>query len=92
MFNVSTLLAKAEAARLRMLADRLREQRHDGDFDGAVNTWLETQLGAGIQPTRNERNVATRKVQAFFAEGGPPTAQQRGGGGQAARRRARRAR
>ena len=60
----------AEAARLRVLSDRLCEQRHSGDFDGAVATWLETKLDSGIRPTRNERNVAARKVMAFFAEGG----------------------
>ena len=89
--GVSNPSAK-EAARLRVLSDRLCEQRHNGDFDGAVDTWLETKHGSGIRPTRNDRNVATRKVQAFFADGGSPTMQQRGGRGQAAWRRVRRAR
>ena len=89
--GVSNPSAK-EAARLRVLSDRLVEQRHNGDFDGAVATWLETQLGSGIRPTRNDRNVAARKVQAFFAEGGAPTMQQRGGRGQGGGRRVRRAR
>lgn len=82
----------AEAARLRVLSDRLREQRHDGDFDGAVATWLETKLGSGIRPTRNDRNVAARKVMAFFAEGGSSTTHGRGGRGQAAGRAGRRVR
>ena len=77
----------AEAARLRLLSDRLVEQRSSDDFDGAVATWLETRLGSGVRPTRNERNVAARKVQAFFVEGGrlagTPT-QQRGGRGKKA--------
>ena len=58
-----------EAARLRLLSDRLVEQRSKDDFDGAVATWLETRLGSSLKPTRNERNVAARKVQAFFAQG-----------------------
>ena len=90
--GVSNPSAK-EAARLRVLSDRLAEQRQNGDFEGAVATWLETKLGSGIRPTRNERNNATRKMQAFFAEDGSPTMQQRGGRGQgAAVRRVRRGR
>jgi hypothetical protein len=85
----------SEAARLRVLSDRLVEQRRNGDYDGAVNTWLETKLGSGIRPTRNERNSAARKVLAFFAEGGSSTMQPGGraqqGRGQAARPKERRA-
>ena len=58
----------AEAARLRLLSDRLVEQRSTGDFDGAVSTWLETHLGSGINPTRLERKMAARKVRMFFDE------------------------
>jgi hypothetical protein len=82
----------AEAARLRVLSDQLVEQRSRGDFDGAVATWLETRLGSGIRPTRNERNLAVRKMKAFFGE---DSARQPGTGGsraQAGRRGARRAR
>ena len=56
----------AEAARLRLLSDRLVEQRRAGDFDGAVATWLETQFGSGTKHTRLERKMATEKMRAFF--------------------------
>ena len=53
----------AEAARLRLLSDRLVEQRTKLDFDGAVATWLETNLGSGIMPTRLEQKIAAKKME-----------------------------
>jgi hypothetical protein len=44
------------------------EQRRVGDFDGAVETWIETELGNGIKPTRQERKRAKQNMRAFFDE------------------------
>ena len=59
----------SEAARLRLLAKRLQEQRHLGDLDGAVETWLEIQPvgGARARPTKQERKLARKKMLSFFA-------------------------
>eukprot|EP00966_Prymnesium_polylepis_P091509 2118113-Prymnesium_polylepis.1 len=59
----------AEVARLRLLSDRLQLQTASRDLEGAVETWLEVQLGAGARPTRLERRQATTRMRAWFAQG-----------------------
>ena len=59
----------AEAARLRLLSDRLQQQAAGHDLEGAVETWLEVQLGAGARPTRLERRQATAKMHAWLTRG-----------------------
>ena len=56
-----------EAARLRLLAERLLQQAGDRDFDGAVETWLQTQLGDGARSTALQRQDARLKIRVFFA-------------------------
>ena len=59
----------AEAARLRLLSDRLQHQTASRDLEGAVETWLEAQLGAGARPTRLECRQATVKMRVWLAQG-----------------------
>ena len=57
----------AEAARLRLISDRLVQHKRDGDLEGAVMTYLEIEIKPPARPTKQERKKARAKMEAFFA-------------------------
>ena len=61
----------SNAARMLLLHDQMEEQRRVGDFDGAVVTWLEINLGTPgaprIRPTRLERKLAEARMRMYFS-------------------------
>ena len=57
----------AEAVRLRLISDRLVQHKRDRDLEGAVKTYLESQLQPRAKPTRQELKKARAKMEAFFA-------------------------
>jgi len=57
----------AEAARLRLISDRLVQHKRERDIEGAVMTYLEIELPPRARPTKQERKKARAKMEAFFA-------------------------
>jgi hypothetical protein len=55
-----------EAARLRLLADRLQRYKREGNVDAAVETWLKIELDEGAHPTPQERKRARARMEMFF--------------------------
>ena len=55
-----------EAARLRLLAERLQRYKREGNLDAAVEAWLKIELDEGAHPTRQERKRARARMERFF--------------------------